>query len=345
MLTSSDLLFGVALPFALATLILLVAWRPWRHNGWLPGFWGGPLAVGASFDTTFAALQGPGHVIRASSAIMWLFYIAVVFTLLALVDARSQLPRVVRGILVFAVTGAGAALLLQFNFTNQTWDRVHGALWLGAIAAIAVLWWASFEQSAVGGGLTGPLAMAAVGGISALIIAVLVEQTTGQALGALAIALTVAVVLAAWSRRASVERGTAMVLAGIGVSALAGEYFISSLPFQYVLLIAFAPVTLWAGRIPAVRRMRPWLRVVIQLVLLCIPLGIAAALAIVQAQKDATLGSDPYTLNSKPAPRDAEPVRIILWSGPAYPALAGYIPGDVFCALAGCGIAGEPARG
>jgi len=299
MLTSSDLLYGVVLPAGLATLILLLAWRPWRRGGRQPALWGGPLAVGAAFAATFAALQGPQHVVRLSSAIMWLFYIGLGFTLLGLIDARWRAPRLVRGVLVFVVAAAGAAALLRFNFTNQTWNALEGTLWLGAIAAITVLWWASFEQSAVGGGMIGPLAMAAVGGICALIIAVLVEQTTGQALGAMAIALTVAVVLAAWSRRASVERGTAMVLAGIGVSALAGEYFISSLPLQYVLLLAFAPATLWAGRVRPIRRLRPWLRVVVQLVLLCIPLCIAAALAIVQAQRDAALGSDPYTVGSQ----------------------------------------------
>ena len=41
----------------------------------------------------------------------------------------------------------------------------------------------------------------------------------------------------------------------------------------------------------------PWLRVVVQMVLLLLPLAIAAGLAVVQAQKDATLGSDPYALN------------------------------------------------
>lgn len=226
---------------------------------------------------------------------MWLFYLSLGFTLLGLADALVRLPGVVRGFLVFVAAGAGAGLLLRFNFANQTWDALHGALWLGAIAAMALLWWLSFEQSAFDGGMTAALAMGAVSGISAMIVAVLVEQTTGQAMGAMAIVFAVAAVLTGWSRQASVRRGTAMVVAGIGVSALAGSYFISSLPLQYLLILVFAPATLWIGRIPVVRRLRPWMRVVVQLVLLLIPLGIAAGLAIAQAKRDATVGSDPYT--------------------------------------------------
>jgi hypothetical protein len=298
MLTSSDLLFGVALPLALATFILLLAWKPWRRGGTPPAQWGGPLAVGLAFAITFAALQGPRHVLPVNSAIMWLFYISLGFTLLGLIDSLLRLPLLVRGILIFVAAAVSAFILLRFNFTNQTWDALHGSLWLAAIAAVAVLWWASFEQSAIGGRMIASLSMAAVGGISALIVAVLVEQTTGQAMGAMALALTIAVVLAAWSRRASVERGTAVVLAGIGVTALFGEYFISSLPLQYVLLLGFAPATLWVGRIGFINRQRPWVRSIIQLILICIPLGIAAALAIAQAKRDATIGGDPYTLNS-----------------------------------------------
>ena len=298
MLTPSDFLYGVALPFVLAALLLLAAWRPWKRSHTPAAFWGGPLASGAAFVTTFALLQGPGHVIALSSAIMWLFYIGIGFTLLGVADALVRLPHAIRGILVFAFAAAAAALLLRFNFTNQTWDVLHGALWLGAIAATTLLWWASFEQSAVGGGMTAPLAMAAVSGASGMIVAVLVEQTTGQGLGAIAIAFTVAVILMAWSGRASVERGAAVVIGGIGVSALAGSYFISSLPIQYVLLLAFAPATLWLGRIPHIRRMRPWLRVTIQIVLLMIPLTVAASMAIAQARQDASAGSDPYSSGS-----------------------------------------------
>ena len=222
MLSSSDILYGVALPFALALLILLVAWRPWKRAGGAPSHWGGPVAAGVTFATAFAALQGPAHVLKPSSAIMWLFYAGVGFTLVGLLDAICRLPQILRGILVFAAAGGAAVLLLRFNFTNQTWDMPHGVLWLSAIAAVSMLWWASFEQSAADGGMTAPLAMAGVSGITAMIIAVLVEQTTGQAIGAMAIACTVAAALAAWSRRASLARGAAIVLAGIGVTALAG---------------------------------------------------------------------------------------------------------------------------
>lgn len=260
----------------------------------MPALWGGPVASGLAFVSTFAVLQGPRHVLAPASAILWLFYIGLGFTLLGVIDALFRLPQVIRGTVVFVAAGAAAALLLRFNFANQTWDALHGAVWLGGIAAVAVIWWASFEQAATGGAITGPLAMGAFSGVSGLIVALLVEQTTGQALGAMAIAFIVAIALVAWSRRASVERGTAMVLAGVGACALAGEYFISSLPIQYILLIAVAPLTLWIGRIPAIRRRRPWLRVVIQMVVLLIPLGIAAGMAVVQAKNDATMGSDPY---------------------------------------------------
>jgi hypothetical protein len=293
-LTKSDLVFGVILPFALATVILAIAWRPWKRSRGAPALWGGPLACGLAFAATFALLQGPSHLFPPNSAIMWLFFVAIGFTLLGLIDALVSLPRVVRALLLFAAAAGGAGLLLKFNFTNQTWDAVPGALWLAAIAATTVFWWASFEQSAAGASMAAPLAMGATSGVSALIVAVLVEQTTGQALGAMTIALGVAVVLMAWSGKATAARGTAMVVAGIGVSALVAAYFISSLPLQYVLLLGIAPATLWIGRVPAIRRLRPTLRVIVQIAILLIPLVVAAVLAVLQARHDATMGSDPY---------------------------------------------------
>jgi hypothetical protein len=318
MLTSSDLLYGVILPFALATIALSVAWQPWKRSRGTPAQWGGPIAAGAAFAATFVALQGPRHVFPPGSAIMWLFYVAVGFSLLGLMDSMTRLPKIVRTALVFVVAFCGAGLLLRFNFTNQTWDILHGAMWLGAIAGVAGLWWVSFEQSAASDGMTAPLAMAAVSGISALIIAVLVEQTTGQAMGAMAIALSVAIVLMIWSGKASLKRGTAMVVAGLGVNALAAAYFISSLPLRYVLLLAFAPAMLWLGKIPAIHRLRPWMRVGVQIVLLLIPLGIAAVLAVQQAKRDAAIEGDPYTLNVTPAwPGVSPPPRS---AGPSSPA-------------------------
>ena len=107
MLTRSDLTFGVVLPLLLSTLILLLAWRPWRRKDSRPARWGGPLAVGASFATTFAALQGVRHAVRASSAIMWLFYVGLGFTLLALIDAPLGTATMGAGILVFVASTAG----------------------------------------------------------------------------------------------------------------------------------------------------------------------------------------------------------------------------------------------
>jgi hypothetical protein len=297
MLTSSDILYGVILPFALSVVILLVAWRPWKRSRGTPAAWGGPLAAGAAFAVAFASLQGLHHVLALSSAIMWLFYIAAGFTLLGLVDASVRLPSALRAVLVFVAAVAASGMLLRFEFTNHVWDPQHGVLWLSAIALVTLLWWITLEQTAVGGAIVAPLAMGALGGSSALIIAVLVEQTTGQAIGAMTIAVGVAMVMMIWSGKASLARGTAMVVAGVGVSALAAEYFVSSLPLQFVLLLAFAPVMLWSGRVPAIRRMRPWRRTAVRFVLLLIPLGVAVVLAILQARRDATIGGgDPYSL-------------------------------------------------
>jgi len=106
MLTSSDLIFGVILPFALATVILAIAWRPWNVLAARRGC-GRPSGLRGGVRRRFALLQGPRHLFPPNSAIMWLFFVAIGFTLLGLIDALVLLPRTLGAILVFAAAAGG----------------------------------------------------------------------------------------------------------------------------------------------------------------------------------------------------------------------------------------------
>jgi hypothetical protein len=300
MLTTSDILLGIVLPFLLSGAILVL-------GRIIPGprHWPGPLAIGAAFSAGFGCIEGASHLFPPSSAVPWLCHLGVLFTLAGLFDAFIKMPMWLRVIVVFVATLLGAGLLLRFNFTNHTWDAAHGATWLIGIAAIAVVWWACFEFAADESGIAMPLGAMFFLGIAGMVVMLVADQTVGQALGAAAVALAAATgVVACWPR-VSLARGTAVVVAGLGVCALAAAYFVSDVPIIDLSLIAIAPLLLALGRwLPWTKR--PWLRLSVRMVIVLIPLGIALAQAVAQFQREAAeKSSDPYSLIPPPPPLQA----------------------------------------
>src|SRR3954468_13672198 len=58
MFTPREILFTTVVPAAIALLVLVASWRPWRRA--VPvtrGHWGGPLAAGLAFVTSYGLLD------------------------------------------------------------------------------------------------------------------------------------------------------------------------------------------------------------------------------------------------------------------------------------------------
>jgi hypothetical protein len=294
MLTRNDILFGVVLPFVLSGALLKV---PRLLRCW--GYWTGPLAVGVAFTAGFGCIEGSAHLFPfpPRSAIPWLFYLGLFFTLVGLLDAGVKIPKWVRPIIVFVAMGAGAGVLLRFQFVNHVWDAMQGSAWLMGIAGVGVVWWWCFESAAGEGGIVLPLGAMFITGIGGLVVMLVADQTVGQALGAMAVALAAAAAVVGWFGDVSLVRGTAVVVAGMGACALAAAYFVSDVPIVDLSLVAIAPLLLAGGIWLPMGNLRPWLRISIRLVIVLVPLGIALGLAVAQFQREALeKSSDPYSM-------------------------------------------------
>jgi hypothetical protein len=304
MLSTNDILSGVLLPAILSGLILLAGIR------WASGrAWVSVLALGVPFTLAFACVNGAGHLLPPSGAVDWLFYLGLLFTGVGLVDSSVRLQLWARALAMFLAAGAGAFLLLRFNFINQTWDIAHGVGWLTLLAAVSTIWWACLETVALEGGILLPASAMLILGIGGLAIMLDADQTTGQAMGALAVALAAAAGIAIWRPAIRFARGACAVITGVGVCAIAGAYFISDVPALHLILIAAAPLMLLAGRWSPVRRL--WLAVGIRIALLLIPLGFALGLAVLQfRQEQADRSADPYSLGPIPTMRSVRLTRL-----------------------------------
>jgi hypothetical protein len=303
-LSTGDILLGVLLPFVLAAGILKLA-RLMK----IGGQWTGPVAVGVAFTVAFGCIEGAKHLFPPASAVPWLFYVGVLFTGVGVLDASVRMPGWLRAVVIFLATGLGAGLLLRFNFTNQTWDALRGALWLGGIAIVAVIWWACFENVAREGGVVMPVGAMMVCGMAGLVVMLVSDQTVGQPAGALAVALAGVAAVVGWFGDISLARGTAAVIAGVGVCMLAMAYFISGVPMVDLGLVAAAPLVLAAGAALPNNGSHPSRQLAIRLMIVLFPLGIALGLAVAQFQREkAENSADPYS--------EARPVDVL--RGPVF---------------------------
>ena len=131
-------------------------------------------------------------------------------------------------------------------------------------------------------------------GIGGLVVMLVADQTVGQAMGALAVALVGAAAVVGWFKDISLARGTAMVVAGVGVCAMAAAYFVSDVPMVDLVLVGVGPLVL-AASVLLPNKGGPSLRLAIRLVIVLIPLGISLGLAVAQFRREAAEKSaDPY---------------------------------------------------
>lgn len=285
--TLDSLLRGVIGPALVASLILLLGWRPWSARR-PDGRWSGSLALGLSFFAAHSLLLARPPLPfggRTLTAQEWLAWIALGGGVLFLFE-----PRTGRAALALRIALATALLasVLRAKVRND-WDRTEQELWQLGLCLGLILVWSSTELIARRArGASVPCALLLADAFFAVVAGLTGSVFLAQLGGALCAALGAACVLA-WWRPDTTLAGPGIAIWAVthaGLSMCA--FFYSYMPGLDALLLGFAPLLAWVGELPVLRRRPPWQIVLGRMLGVALPAGIALVRAALAFE------SDPY---------------------------------------------------
>jgi hypothetical protein len=141
-------------------------------------------------------------------------------------------------------------------------------------------WWAGLvclARRRRGGAL--PLLLSAAVGSGAIALVAAHTQALGQILGGVAIALVIVAILGFWYREMTLARGGMLAIALTFLGLLLCGHLYADMTPRDALILAAAPLTLWIGEIPGLRR-RPGVKFLVCAVALFGVLSIAVVPAL-----------------------------------------------------------------
>ena len=282
MITPDDLLRFAVVPLVLSLLIVAITWRR---------SWGPPLAVGLAFIAATIAVLGFAKVRTLGDATAWLAYAGLAFTAIALLVARLRWRWWLGLILLLVTTAAFSGFMLKFNFTNGTWSPVLGGVILLIISVTAVVIAGSMQIQRQP--ILTPLAMSMIGGIGGLTVMTLADQSLGEVVAAIGVALLPIFGAAFLQRRRPANPSTeTLIFGGLIATGLACGVYASEIPIVDALVIAGAsPLFAVTALLPR-WKLREWQRGTIRLVITAIPLLIVLVMAVREMQKENAASSE-----------------------------------------------------
>lgn len=248
-----QLLTSIGLPALLATVVLLIGWRPWprvRQPG--DAGWATAIAFGAAFLTAFVVQQG-APAIPPHERWEWIALLGAGATVLGIVDGVMR-RHTVRTLTLAAIAGAGVGYALRL----PDFDLVEARAGIGA--AILALVIALDPLAARRPGPRLPIA---------LVIAMTTLATAAQAAafgklaliaGAMAAVAGVHAVVAMLNRKLSLTPGGVIVISVLLVliAATGHAYDYGDLPWWMFVVPVASVALLWVGELPPIAR-REWL--------------------------------------------------------------------------------------
>jgi hypothetical protein len=261
----------ILIPFAMSSFILLISWRPWTRAD-VHGRWGGPIALMLGFICMYAFITGDRPTLPPNDAIGWLFPIAIGCGILGLLDVLLNPP--LRWIGMLLILATSFYLVLR----NLSVD-LHPYGWIAAMTIVGLIWWLALEQKTiVADRFTAPVAMLLLALFSSALLLMSGSFKYGRLAMPLSGAIAPLIILAAWRSRIDVNK-SAVVFVPILMALLIAGHFFSDLTLLNFSLLCIAPLMLFAQQLKLVRRIESRNRVILCIVLLAIPLLLAAALA------------------------------------------------------------------
>lgn len=251
MLVEQILLPGVVLPALIAATAYLLAWQPWRAGRQVRGGWGGPLALGAAYLAAHLAISGRPRM-PAIEATEWLFHLAAVATLLALLQPLWRRAGAERLELGIRMPLFGTLLWFSLQpFIEHHWTRPAAACWLIGLLVLLLALAEVLDRLARLERRPEVLAslwiLLSTG--TALTLALSGTARIAQLCGATTAAVAVGWLLSWLSRRPALgPRAVSLAAVLLGGFVLDGYFFAGVPTASAVLLLGAAPLAWWAER-------------------------------------------------------------------------------------------------
>jgi hypothetical protein len=286
--TASQILTGMVLPAALLGIIGLLVWRPWKRDAVKDFRWiFGPLTAGAFGIAYWTFEPKPGWP-PIGNVVYLLFYFALVAGILSLADAILKPPLWLRAGVLLLAWRLAVRLLLASQVPRNI-SETSAELWIDFLSAAVLTWWLTFENFAERApGVTTPLLLAAVAGVSMILLLMdLHIQSSGALAGGLTGLSIAAAVLGFCNSRIAFSRGLAQTVVLILLLVLVHGYFYTDddlTPGREIragILLA-TPLLAFSGDLAPVRRLRPPLRLAVR----AIPVVLALAFVAVWAARE-----------------------------------------------------------
>ncbi len=274
----------VALPVAglsAAVIVAALGW-PWRRPGRARTTLAWALGPGLGLALGYLAGCLAADVSPVSPK--WPDYQRLLFILLPaviLIESLAAFPRIPRPLVwvarvVLAASVARVILHRRWPYEggpdNPGWDTTEGLMWLGALgAALAVVWVALALLARRAPGRSVPAALAVVcAGAGVTIICAHYAAGGGPVL-MLACALAGAFI----GSLPLVKPEGSQAAVGVGLvgvfSLLVATRFFADLTTVQAALLLFAPLLGWVPELPGLRRLPGWLRGVLRVALVAVP--------------------------------------------------------------------------
>lgn len=282
MLTTHDILWGIIFPAMLAIVAMLVSHvPPWKRDAKTLPF-GPAMAVGGGFAVAFAGIAGWPKLPPIGFE-GWLVYLAMAAAVIGVVATFPKTRSIVVQIL-------SALLVIATAYFLLAWRAPQWGLF-AVVAVAGVVWWFATDRLAAraqGPGL--PILLGLFGACAALVLTNSGTQSFGQIAAGAGVAVGVVGLTGLWFRRLSLAHGGVLALTITLMAMLLCGHLLAEVTWRDVIILAIAPLTLWIGQLPPLRR-RAWLGFITTGIAMAIVVSIAAAPAIkglMQTMKEQT---------------------------------------------------------
>ena len=274
-----EFLLGVVLPAGVAAAALGLALSIRRSSdGASQRRWAGAIALPGAYLAGHVFIAGwpSWPAIEASE---WLVYFAAAAMVVGVVDSAPSTRWWIRWPLRVALSLA-VVWLLSGSMREYRWDSRESAVWLLGLTAAMVLVWATVAVGAARNwGLAVAVQLVVIVGATSIVLGLSASAKLAQLCGVLAASVAAMAPFLLRSRRGSPLSGAVPAIVFLWTGLLMIGYFYAEVPATSAVLLAAAPLAVWAAMIPATQRLAHWMPATIAIGLAALIAGAAVAYA------------------------------------------------------------------